>query len=431
MTGPFQILIISADPQLAPECEAALASLPGEAAVVHRVADARQAVETARNRHPNLAVIEMGRDLARLRAVVADVAAVSPDTLSVAAFRPELFDHEVSESAMLIEALRSGIRDFLRRPVSAVDLGQLVERLSRRDARGPVRWGKLVSFISNKGGVGKSTLAVNTALGLALRYPERVLLIDTSLQMGVCAAMLDLSPTLTLTDAARERDRLDDLLIRQLATPHRSGLHLLAAPADAVEGAEVDDDLISRVLTLSRRAYDYVIVDTFPIFDSVVMSVVDSSDLVYIVLENVVPDALGSDQITEPARKDRLSARAATGRHQPLHPPQRLPEADRCGPQARPRRRSRGSVQPRIDRRGQPGTPLLDVGLAILDGRTALDGHRRRSDRAFERASRAQRPEQQPPGVASSRRSRLTHTGIRPCPSTKHPRNHQANPPPT
>ncbi len=163
MTGPFQILIISADPQLAPECEAALASLPGEAAVVHRVADARQAVETARNRHPNLAVIEMGRDLARLRAVVADVAAVSPDTLSVAAFRPELFDHEVSESAMLIEALRSGIRDFLRRPVSAVDLGQLVERLSRRDARGPVRWGKLVSFISNKGGVGKSTLAVNTA----------------------------------------------------------------------------------------------------------------------------------------------------------------------------------------------------------------------------------------------------------------------------
>ena len=114
--------------------------------------------------------------------------------------------------------------------------------------------------------------------------------------MGGCAAMLDLSPTLTLTDAAGERDRLDDLLIRQLATPHCSGLHLLAAPADAVEGAEVDDDLISRVLTLSRRAYDYVVVDTFPIFDSVVMSVVDSSDLAYIVLENVVPTLLGANR---------------------------------------------------------------------------------------------------------------------------------------
>ena len=98
MTGPFQILIISADPQLAPECEAALASLPGEAAVVHRVADARQAVETARNRHPNLAVIEMGRDLARLRPSLRTWRPYFPRTLSVAAFRPELFDHKVSES---------------------------------------------------------------------------------------------------------------------------------------------------------------------------------------------------------------------------------------------------------------------------------------------------------------------------------------------
>ena len=99
---------------------------------------------------------------------------------------------------------------------------------------------------------------------------------------------------MTLTDAARERDRLDSLLIRQLATVHSSGLHLLAAPNDAVEGAEIDDDLMSRVLTLSRQAYDFVVVDTFPLFDSVVMAVIDASDLSYIVLENVVPALLGA-----------------------------------------------------------------------------------------------------------------------------------------
>src|SRR5580658_3804908 len=277
MPGPFQILIVGTDPQVASECEAALGS-QAEGLVLLRATDARQAVELARSRRPQLAILEMGSDLSRLKAVVTDIAAVSPETLVAAAFRPELFGHDVSESALLIEALRCGVRDFLRRPISAVDLGQLVERFRRQGPSGPAHWGKVVAFISNKGGVGKSTLAVNTALGLALRRPDRVLLIDTSLQMGVCAAMLDLSPTLSLTDAARERDRLDDLLIRQLATPHSSGLHLLAAPADAVEGAEVNDDLISRVLTLSRRAYDYVVVDTFPIFDSVVMSVVDSSD---------------------------------------------------------------------------------------------------------------------------------------------------------
>jgi len=293
MSGPFQILIVGGDPQIAAECQAALASQADEEPVLHRATDARQAVEIARSRRPQLAILEMGSDLSRLKAVVTDIAAVSPETLTAATFRPELFGHDVSESALLIEALRWGVRDFLRRPISAVDLGQLVERFRRQGRQGPTRWGKVVAFISNKGGVGKSTLAVNTALGLAMRYPERVLLIDTSLQMGVCAALLDLDPTLTLTDAARERDRLDEMLIRQLATPHSSGLHLLAAPPDAVVAAEVDEDLISRVLTLSRRAYDYVIVDTFPVFDTVAMSIVDSCDQLYIVLENVVPTLLG------------------------------------------------------------------------------------------------------------------------------------------
>jgi pilus assembly protein CpaE len=292
MPGPFQIMIVGTDPQVTSECEAALGS-QAEGLVLLRATDARQAVELARSRRPQLAILEMGSDLSRLKAVVTDIAAVSPETLAAAAFRPELFGHDVSESALLIEALRLGVRDFLRRPISAVDLGQLIERFRCQAASGPARWGKVVTFISNKGGVGKSTLAVNTALGLARRYPERVLLVDTSLQMGVCAALLDLEPALTLTDAARERDRLDEMLIRQLATPHSSGLHLLAAPPDAMVAAEVDDDLISRVLTLSRRAYDYVIVDTFPMFDGVAMAVVDSCDQAYVVLENVVPTLLG------------------------------------------------------------------------------------------------------------------------------------------
>ena len=140
--------------------------------MLHHAADWRQAIEIARSRQPQLAIFEMGLDLPRLKAQVADLAAASPDTVAVAAFRPELFGHDVSETAVLIEALRSGVRDFLRRPLSAVDLGQLVDRLRRHGARGPARWGKLVSFISNKGGVGKSTLSVNTAMGLALRGPS-------------------------------------------------------------------------------------------------------------------------------------------------------------------------------------------------------------------------------------------------------------------
>ncbi|MEZ6129768.1 MAG: AAA family ATPase [Planctomycetaceae bacterium] len=155
-------------------------------------------------------------------------------------------------------------------------------------------FGRVVSFISNKGGVGKSTLAVNTAVGLALRHPERVLLIDASLQMGVAASLLNLRPTATLADIANERDRLDETLLRQLAVVHNSGLHVLAAPNDAVAAMDVDDSLLARIITLARRTYDFIVIDTFPMFDRVVVAALDLSDRAFIVVENVVPTLLGA-----------------------------------------------------------------------------------------------------------------------------------------
>ena len=150
-------------------------------------------------------------------------------------------------------------------------------------------------------------MAVNAACGLAVRHRERVLLVDASLQMGVCASLLDLTPTTSLSDVVREKDRLDETLIRQLATPHSSGLHLLAAPADAVEAGDIDDEVMSRILTLARHTYDFVIVDTFPMLDRAIVAVLDLSDRAYVVLENVVPTVLGVAKLVDVLRSLGLS----------------------------------------------------------------------------------------------------------------------------
>jgi pilus assembly protein CpaE len=294
-----QVLLMCSDPVLAEELDAALQAGGGPRPVIHAVEDFRQAAEAIRSRHPWIVMVEMGLDLRPLKALSQEVAAASPDTVLVAVFRPDVFGPEVSESAVLIEAIRLGVRDFIRRPISSSDVAQLFSRLVRRGAEGPRPMGRIVSMISNKGGVGKSTLSVNAATALALRHPQRVLLVDASLQMGVCASMLDLQPELTLSDAYQQQDRLDEMLLRQLATPHASGLHLLAAPDNAVEGVKIDDEAISRILTLARRAYDYVIVDTFPMLDRVMMAVLDLSDQVYVILENVVPTVLSGVRLIE------------------------------------------------------------------------------------------------------------------------------------
>jgi pilus assembly protein CpaE len=297
---PLTILLVTPDPHLRREFDAALTGVAAaQGAIVHHGGDYRQGIEAARSRRPNLVLVEMGKDLRSLKTFAEELAVVSPDSAPAAVFHPDIFGPDVSESAIIIEAIRAGMRDFLRRPLSTADLDQFLQRLTPKLSREPASLGKIFCFVSNKGGVGKSTLSVNTACGLARRHPGKVLLIDASLQMGVCSTMLDLHPATSLTDAARQRQRLDETLLRQLTTPHDSGLELLAAPEDAIEAGEIDDEIMARILTLARRTYDFVIVDSFPLVDRVMMSVLDLSDRIFIVLESVVPTILGGAKLVQ------------------------------------------------------------------------------------------------------------------------------------
>ncbi|MEZ5980486.1 MAG: AAA family ATPase [Planctomycetota bacterium] len=149
-------------------------------------------------------------------------------------------------------------------------------------------------MVSNKGGVGKSTISVNMAVALAKRHPDRVLLVDVSLHLGSCAPMLDLDPRTNLATVARECERLDETLLRKLAVRHECGLHVLAAPIDAVEASEIDDENLSRILAIARRTYDWVIVDTFPMLDGLVMAILDLSDRAYVIVQNAVPNVHGA-----------------------------------------------------------------------------------------------------------------------------------------
>lgn len=292
-SGSPLVLVVESGSGLTEEVESGLRRLAGVRFRCRTAREFHSAVELARQLQPDGCVLELTDDLPRLRSLSAELQAVAPRMKLVAAFRSEDFPPETSESVLMIQAIRAGIQDFLRRPIALQDLSELFERIARQRVASAAALGTLVSFVSNKGGVGKSTMSVNAAVGVAMRRPERVLLVDCSLQMGVCAMLLDLRPATTLHDALRQRDRLDETLLRQLAAPHDSGLDLMAAPATAAQAAEIDAAFIAQLLTLARRAYDIVIVDTFPMLDGIVMAALDLSSRAYVVLENVVPTLIG------------------------------------------------------------------------------------------------------------------------------------------
>jgi pilus assembly protein CpaE len=293
MDKPLQILFVGNDPALPNEVHSALAGIPNWRTVAHFAADEDEALEVASNRNPQLICLEMSSDTRGLTSFAREIHASLPETVVVAMYSPLAFGPEQSESAMIIEVLRANVQDFLRRPLSSTELRPLLDRVFQPRVAPRKVPGRVMSFMSNKGGVGKSTLSVNTACDLAVRHPGQVLLIDSSLQLGSCGLMLDLTSQSTLTDAVREKERLDETLLRRLTTRHACGLHLLASPKDAMEGAEVDDASFARVLNVARRTFDYIVIDTFPILDSLMLSLLDIADLVYIVFQGAVPNVVG------------------------------------------------------------------------------------------------------------------------------------------
>jgi pilus assembly protein CpaE len=308
---PLQILVVGND-DLRREVEAALAGARPGRAFLRLAAEADDALRQLRQRSADLVVCSLGSSAGALRQFAVGVRTLATDAALVGVQRSR--DEAPTPSDVLVEAVRSKLDDILERPLSSESLRDVLDALDARNASTAARSGSVIAFHSTKGGVGKSTLSINTAVGLALRHPDQVLLIDCSLQLGVCASALDLAPHESIATAVRERDRLDERMLRELSALHApSGLRLLSAPTDAIDASDIDDQSIAQVIALARRAFRFVIVDTLPIVDAVMLVVFDLADRIYLVNQGTVPDVIGAarlremlDQIEIPADRVRV-----------------------------------------------------------------------------------------------------------------------------
>ena len=293
----LQVLVVGPSPEFTGELEAALLAATEARVSLRSAADFSEAAAASRARMPDVVCIELGHDAAKLRDFVAALRVLAPD-LPFVGIHSSVRETSVSGPDVLVEAVRSGFLDVIERPISSADLRRVMPQIIAA-ARARETAGRVVVFHSTKGGVGKSTLSVNVACGLARLRPGRVLLIDASLQLGVCAVALDLPGKSTVADAARERDRLDERLIRELAEPHHSGLRVLASPRDPIDAADVDDEALARIIAIGRRAFDYVIVDTLPSVDGTMLTILDLADQIYLVNQGTVPDVIGAARLLQ------------------------------------------------------------------------------------------------------------------------------------
>lgn len=172
-----------------------------------------------------------------------------------------------------VEAVEAGILEAVRSDADLDDVDALFVRAGERAARARatlqaprdrLTGGRVIVVTSPKGGVGKTTVSTNIAVGLAADDPFEVVLVDLDLQFGDVATALDLEAPRSIVDAITPAAGRDRLLVRTALTSHPSGLLVLAAPESPAAGDRVDPSRIGQLVRQLSREFRYVVVDSGP-----------------------------------------------------------------------------------------------------------------------------------------------------------------------
>jgi pilus assembly protein CpaE len=231
----------------------------------------------------------------RVRAANPDVTLVDipADNPQLALRAIELLHQEMPEAAIfaignlnqpqiIVNAMRSGAREFIERPTTTTDLLEAFVRLTtaQRRVRQEGPRGKVYSVINAKGGNGATTVAVNLALALQAAHGQTAL-VDLA-PLGHAALHMNLKPVFNVADATRNLHRMDSSLLESFMTRHSGGLQLLAGtnmPA-AIDPSTAD---FVRLFDMLVTHYRYVVVDASSRFDAATRLIASLSETVLLV----------------------------------------------------------------------------------------------------------------------------------------------------
>ncbi len=241
-------------------------------------------LDVIRQSQPDVAVVALDSDHAKALQLIAQLGQECPDM-------PILAVSGRGDGQSILQALRSGAKEFLTSPVVLEELLTALQRLHRSrsngEGGGPNGATKSESMViavaGARGGVGSTSVAVNLGCTLAQDPAAGVALIDLDLALGDADVALDLMPDYTLADVALNIERLDMTFLRRSLSKHSSGLSLLPHPVQMEDAGLIREDHLQRVIGLLRASYTHLVLDLSKGFNPTDVTALRMADVILLV----------------------------------------------------------------------------------------------------------------------------------------------------
>jgi pilus assembly protein CpaE len=237
---------------------------------------------------PDVVMVSLDSDQAKAVQLIAQLTAEVPDM-------PVLAISARGDGQAILQALRSGAREFLTAPVVLEELIKALQRLQRSVASNGTRAhsdgyssrqeSQVIAVLGSRGGVGCTTLAVNLGANLAQDPAHSVALVDMDLALGDADVALDLVADYTLADVVLSVDRMDMQFLKRSLSKHSSGLSLLPHPVQMDDAELIREDHLQRVIGLLRASYSHLILDLSKSFSANDKTALRMADVILLVAQ--------------------------------------------------------------------------------------------------------------------------------------------------
>ncbi|MBP1762961.1 MAG: response regulator receiver protein [Firmicutes bacterium] len=231
-----------------------------------------EAIARMEGQKPHIVLLDIDVNSSRPEENIARLLEVYPDVSIICT------SHKWDETITRI-VIQAGAKGYLVKPFEAEELVAAVKSFN-----GPrlLPVNEMITILSPKGNCGKTTLAVNLAVGLTQETDHLVGIVEADFAFGDIPVYLNVDPLNTFVEAVRDLKHISTSTLGTYLQTYNKSIKVLTGASRPELAELIDVESFMEIIRMMRKLFRYVIVDNAAGFDKRTLAVAKASDIVYV-----------------------------------------------------------------------------------------------------------------------------------------------------